>query len=83
LEVFKWLAATGNVAPEEMTRTFNLGLGMCLVVSEAEKTYILDVSPSWLFPDQEMILSWRNCDIVIILLNICGHDTGLEKIYPH
>ena len=43
LEVFKWMAAVGDIAPEEMARTFNLGLGMCLVVSEAEKAYIMDV----------------------------------------
>ncbi|NKE46877.1 phosphoribosylformylglycinamidine cyclo-ligase [Roseomonas frigidaquae] len=34
--VFGWLAAQGNVAPEEMLRVFNCGLGMVLVVGEAE-----------------------------------------------
>jgi phosphoribosylformylglycinamidine cyclo-ligase len=32
LPEFKWLAKTGNVAPEEMFRTFNCGLGMVVVV---------------------------------------------------
>ncbi len=34
--VFGWLARTGNVAAEEMLRVFNCGLGMVLVVGEAE-----------------------------------------------
>jgi phosphoribosylformylglycinamidine cyclo-ligase len=31
LPVFKWLAQAGNVAQEEMLRTFNCGVGMILV----------------------------------------------------
>ncbi|MGK7862523.1 phosphoribosylformylglycinamidine cyclo-ligase [Falsiroseomonas sp. E2-1-a4] len=34
--VFGWLARKGNVAAEEMLRVFNCGLGMVLVVGEAE-----------------------------------------------
>ncbi len=33
LPVFKWLAATGNVAEPEMLRTFNCGVGMVVVVA--------------------------------------------------
>ena len=33
--VFAWLAATGRVAPAEMLRVFNCGVGMALVVSDA------------------------------------------------
>jgi phosphoribosylformylglycinamidine cyclo-ligase len=33
LPVFEWLAATGNVAESEMLRTFNCGIGMCVVVA--------------------------------------------------
>ncbi len=33
--VFKWLAASGNVAQEEMLRTFNCGIGMVAVVAKA------------------------------------------------
>jgi len=39
--VFRWLAETGHVAPAEMARTFNCGIGMALVVpasAEAEVT---------------------------------------------
>jgi len=32
LPVFKWLAQTGGILPEEMVRTFNSGLGMVVVV---------------------------------------------------
>jgi phosphoribosylformylglycinamidine cyclo-ligase len=30
--VFDWLAATGNIQPAEMYRTFNCGIGMIAVV---------------------------------------------------
>jgi phosphoribosylformylglycinamidine cyclo-ligase len=35
--VFKWLAEQGNIAPSEMVRTFNCGIGMVVVVP-AEKS---------------------------------------------
>src|SRR5690606_12233032 len=31
--LFDWLAAQGRIAPDEMRRTFNCGIGMTLVVS--------------------------------------------------
>lgn len=34
--VFKWLANAGGVAPEEMLRTFNCGLGMIVVTEAAQ-----------------------------------------------
>ncbi|MBU2484464.1 MAG: phosphoribosylformylglycinamidine cyclo-ligase [Alphaproteobacteria bacterium] len=34
--VFSWLALTGGVAPEEMLRTFNCGVGMIAVAPEAD-----------------------------------------------
>ena len=34
--VFGWLARTGGVAPEEMLRVFNCGIGMAVVVREAD-----------------------------------------------
>jgi phosphoribosylformylglycinamidine cyclo-ligase len=42
--VFHWLAGTGNVAPAEMARTFNCGIGLALIVpasAEAETTAML------------------------------------------
>ena len=32
--VFDWLAVTGRIAPDEMRRTFNCGVGMIIVVAE-------------------------------------------------
>jgi phosphoribosylformylglycinamidine cyclo-ligase len=43
--VFGWLARTGNVAPEEMLRVFNCGVGMVVVVAAeavAEATALLE-----------------------------------------
>jgi phosphoribosylamine--glycine ligase/phosphoribosylformylglycinamidine cyclo-ligase len=34
--VFKWIMAAGRIAPEEMLRTFNCGIGMVIVVSPEE-----------------------------------------------
>jgi phosphoribosylformylglycinamidine cyclo-ligase len=33
--VFRWLAATGGIAPQEMLRTFNCGIGMAVVADPA------------------------------------------------
>jgi phosphoribosylformylglycinamidine cyclo-ligase len=33
--VFRWLATTGRVAPDEMLRVFNCGIGMTVIVSDA------------------------------------------------
>ena len=32
MEVFKWLSTAGAVTPSEMSKTFNIGIGMVLVV---------------------------------------------------
>ena len=34
--LFQWLQAQGNIAPEEMHRTFNCGIGMVICVPESE-----------------------------------------------
>lgn len=36
LPVFKWLAQLGRVAPEEMARTFNCGIGMALIADNQD-----------------------------------------------
>ncbi|MDB5372652.1 MAG: phosphoribosylformylglycinamidine cyclo-ligase, partial [Belnapia sp.] len=50
--VFGWLARTGNVAPEEMLRVFNCGIGMVAVVSAAtvaEATALLEAAGETVF----------------------------------
>lgn len=42
-EVFDWLARTGNIAPGEMRRTFNLGIGMVLAVAPGDVGCTLDM----------------------------------------
>ncbi|MBT9538445.1 phosphoribosylformylglycinamidine cyclo-ligase [Thiobacillus sp.] len=34
--LFTWLQQAGNVTPEEMLRTFNCGIGMCVVVAASD-----------------------------------------------
>ncbi|WP_274629383.1 phosphoribosylformylglycinamidine cyclo-ligase [Arvimicrobium flavum] len=41
--VFSWLAATGGVAPEEMMRTFNCGIGMMIVVAGGQAAQVAAV----------------------------------------
>jgi phosphoribosylformylglycinamidine cyclo-ligase len=36
LPVFKWLAATGEIAEQEMLRTFNCGIGMVAVLDNSK-----------------------------------------------
>lgn len=36
-EVFQWLQRHGNIAPQEMYRTFNCGVGMVICVAAADK----------------------------------------------
>lgn len=40
LPVFRWLQQTGRVAPEEMARTFNCGIGLTIVVSPADEAAV-------------------------------------------
>ena len=41
--VFRWLKAAGNVAPEEMARTFNCGIGMIAIVAPSRAAALADV----------------------------------------
>jgi phosphoribosylformylglycinamidine cyclo-ligase len=41
--VFSWLARTGGVAPQEMLRTFNCGVGMIVVAKAEEADALIDV----------------------------------------
>ena len=40
--IFRWLAAAGPVAPAEMLRTFNMGIGMTAVVAPADAQRAID-----------------------------------------
>ena len=42
-EIFPWLQKMGNVADEEMRRTFNCGIGMVLVVDKNDAEEVKDV----------------------------------------
>jgi phosphoribosylaminoimidazole (AIR) synthetase len=41
--VFSWLAKTGGVAPEEMLRTFNCGVGMVAIVAGGQAAQVAAV----------------------------------------
>lgn len=41
--VFDWLQEQGNIATDEMYRTFNCGVGMVLVVADADKEQALEL----------------------------------------
>ncbi|NNC77493.1 MAG: phosphoribosylformylglycinamidine cyclo-ligase [Woeseiaceae bacterium] len=40
--VFDWLAATGNIAIDEMRRTFNCGVGMIVAVADSDSRATID-----------------------------------------
>jgi phosphoribosylformylglycinamidine cyclo-ligase len=46
LPVFKWLAATGDIAEQEMLRTFNCGIGMIAVVEPRKADAVAKVLKS-------------------------------------
>ncbi len=49
--VFRWLAEAGGVGPEEMLRVFNCGVGMALVVADADAaTEVLRAAGELVFP---------------------------------
>ncbi len=41
--VFDWLAVTGNITPDEMRRTFNCGIGLCVVVSQGDVDQTIEI----------------------------------------
>nr|QKY14979.1 phosphoribosylformylglycinamidine cyclo-ligase (GART) [Polytomella parva] len=45
LELFKWLEKTGNVPVDDMRRTFNLGVGLVLVVDRAQVDAVKAIAP--------------------------------------
>ncbi|MEJ0063099.1 MAG: phosphoribosylformylglycinamidine cyclo-ligase [Alphaproteobacteria bacterium] len=73
--VFPWLAQMGKIAPEEMARTFNCGIGMVAVVDSAQAiavTKILEAAGETVFRigEVEKNLSERRVRI-----------QGLEKVW--
>lgn len=42
-EIFKLIQRTGNIPERDMYNTFNMGIGMCLVVSSEDVTKTLDI----------------------------------------
>ena len=42
-EIFERIQKRGNVAPDEMLRTFNMGVGMCAVVSRGDARRAIDL----------------------------------------
>jgi phosphoribosylaminoimidazole (AIR) synthetase len=47
LPVFRWLAHLGNIMPEEMLRTFNMGIGMVAIVDISDVEYIQKNLDAW------------------------------------
>lgn len=41
LNIFKYIRHSGSISDEEMLRTFNCGVGLCLVVSERDKALVM------------------------------------------
>ena len=41
--VFQWLASYGKVAPQEMARVFNCGVGMAVICREEDVRYLTDI----------------------------------------
>ncbi|KXZ47815.1 hypothetical protein GPECTOR_32g427 [Gonium pectorale] len=44
-ELFKWVQATGKVPTDDMRRTFNLGVGLVMVVDPAQVDAVREIAP--------------------------------------
>lgn len=42
-KVFTWLGKAGNIAPSELAKTFNMGIGMVIIVSQKHKESAMEV----------------------------------------
>ena len=67
-EVFKWLAATGGIAEQEMLRTFNCGIGMTVIVDSGKSAEVLQAFES----------AWEK---PVLLGRVVPADAGARVIY--
>ena len=61
-----FLQAQGNIAPEELARTFNCGIGMVLMVAEEHADAVtkrLEDAGETVFPIGEVVEGTRGCDV--------------------
>ena len=42
LDVFRWIKEAGNVPEDDMIRTFNMGVGMVLIVGAGKEAEVLE-----------------------------------------
>lgn len=42
-KIFQFIQKTGNIAEKEMYRTFNMGIGFCVIAKESEANKIIDI----------------------------------------
>lgn len=65
--VFEWLQQQGNIDQEEMLRTFNCGIGLCIIVENSDAAAVIkhfkshkigawDIGKTIKFADQEVII---------------------------
>lgn len=50
LPIFKEIQTLGNVADEEMFRTFNMGIGFCVIVSKENAEKVIEISNQYNIP---------------------------------
>ena len=55
--VYKWIQQAGNVETKEMYRTFNMGMGLSVVVDEADTKQALDVIKQTTKDDAPMLVA--------------------------
>jgi phosphoribosylformylglycinamidine cyclo-ligase len=46
--LFEWLQKSGGIAPDEMRRAFNMGVGLVIAVREADAAAVLAIPGSWI-----------------------------------
>jgi phosphoribosylformylglycinamidine cyclo-ligase len=76
--VFTWLAETGRIAPAELSRTFNCGIGMVVVVAERDADQIATVLEN----AGETVQRIGHIEQLQAAGAACVID-GIEALWPH
>ena len=72
--IFPLMQREGNLSNEEMANTFNMGVGLCVVVSEKDAPKVLSVSKKFGIPAQVIgrAVADKEKKIIIPSMNVMG-----------
>ncbi len=80
--IFQLIQKEGNVSNAEMTNTFNLGIGFCVVTNEDDAKNVIRISEEFGIPAQVIGRATRDSkrEIRIQSLKVVGRDDGFYPV---